>query len=1030
MHILMNVHPGENTLTNVLAATDVPEAPSLLIESQYYDMENFSTAKDYIGSNKSLSIFNSNSRSLVKHISQFQLVFDCIHDSEFQFDIITFCETWLDDKLENLTSFQNYTPVFKHKKAMKEGGGLAAFIRKGLKYTVRYDLSFDDSMQDRFDGLFIEIDTLRKNIVLLVIYRTPRFNSVHEMTHQIVEKINIIKNENKDIIIAGDMNIDLLRYSNNNETTEFLDQMLYNTLLPKITLPTRVTETTATLIDHIFTNINNDKCLAGTLLTDISDHFSNFIFIKETPNESYPSATHTYRVINDKNIENLNRSISCYDWSELYETEDANIAYNMFEKTISELIEYHLPTKQIKFNKFKHKINPWMTKGILKSVKTKESLYIKMIKSKQTPSFLNKKEKYKTYNLIFSKCVKLAKDSYWNELFLSTKHDMKKTWQNINKLINKNSQCNQFPESFSDGTCQYKTNVEIANGFNNYFINIGNSLAQDIPDTQTTASDYLLTAPIPNSLFITPTTPDEINEVINKLKPKSSAGHDNISPKLIKKFQKSISLPLTHIVNLSIATGVFPQRMKIAKVIAIHKKGSLQNFENYRPISLLPTFSKILERIIYNRLINFLNSNNILKVEQYGFRKKLSTQHAILELQDRIVKSIAKKEWCSGIMLDLTKAFDTLNHRILIAKLNHIGIRGLASNWFYSYLTDRKQYTFFTDSQSDTKVLSCGVPQGSILGPLLFLIYVNDVVDNLRHSKAILYADDTNLIFNDKDIHTLAEKMNSELATIASWFSANKLSLNLSKTTYIIFHSPNKLVPSHQNINLGQTNIKRAIYSKFLGVTIDEHLDWKCHLDIKAKQIIKVIAILSRLKHSLSKDILKIIYDALILPHIQYAILAWGNVKNKKMSHLLKLQKKAVRLISKGKYNCHTEPLFRKLNLLKIDDIFKLDCIQLYIKNRQNKLPHYLSNQLLTNEHFHSYNTRQTQNIHNLPIRTKLEEQQINTKVSIVYNNLQENIKSKVTSCASIKTIKKEIIAQYQENCNILNCYICAIHTN
>ena len=1012
---------SEKCLTGILAEADDNEALQIISESKYYKLTNLNTLSDYMKSEKTLSLFNSNARSLAKHICQFQALFKSIHNAGICFDVITFCETWLDDSLSQTVSFENYVPVYRHKRSVKEGGGLAAFLKEGLEHTIRHDLAFDEEFADKFDGLFIELNEL--NIIISIIYRSPSFNSIKEFSKSLNEKISKIKRENKKVIIAGDLNIDLLKYSSHHATTEFLDHMLINNIIPKITMPTRTTETSSSLIDHIYTNIDKSRCIAGTLATDISDHYSNFIIAKVSHESNFPKYI-TYRLMNEHHIENLNNELARYDWKEIYEESDVNKAYELFQKKFSALVDEHLPIKVVKFSKFKHKGQPWITNGILKSLKTKEKLYIKMIKSKGSDGYSRNLDKYKEYNSIYNRCLKNAKAIHWDSIFQQSKNDVKRTWKNINMFLNKRHNNQTLPKSFYQGNNKYTSNADIATGLNEYFTMIGPSLAQNIPLTTETASQLMSKDRVSNSLYLSPATPIEIQNIISKLKPKTSSGHDNISPKLIRKCPH-IALPLTFIANLSISTGVFPQNMKIAKVIAIHKKGNLAQIENYRPISLLPTFSKILERLIYNRLFDFLNKHKLLSQSQYGFRKNMSTEYAITELQDRIVKDITNNKWCIGILLDLSKAFDTLDHDILLTKLNHLGIRGITLQWFSSYLSNRKQYTSFKNSTSTLRALACGVPQGSILGPLLFLIYVNDIVDILNQSKAILFADDTNLLCSNIDMKSLIDTINSELCFIKTWFHANKLSLNLDKTSYIVFHSIRKNIPKHNNLVIGTTHIQRESSAKFLGIQIDETLSWKTHIIYKCNQIVKTISVLSRLKHTLPSNILLTIYNALILPHFSYAIVAWGNIRNKEMSRLKILQKKAVRLITKSKYNSHTSPLFRKMNLLKIEDIFTVQCIKLYLKYKLDILPEYHSLQIVTNSDIHSHFTRHNQDLHQQPTKKTLEEQLLNFKIAQEWNKIPNYIKDNLKTISSIGKLKQYLISKYKINCTKRNCDEC-----
>jgi hypothetical protein len=531
---------------------------------------------------------------------------------------------------------------------------------------------------------------------------------------------------------------------------------------------------------------------------------------------------------------------------------------------------------------------------------------------------------------------------------------MKQTWNNINAVINKTSDKQDLPEKFIENDEEITSKSDIARKFNELYTDIGPSLANKIPQFTGNPIDYLQNYNFPNSFYFEPCSPTEIINTIKFLKPKSSSGHDGISPKLLKQCTPSIAEPLSHIANLSMTHGTFPSLMKIAKVIPIYKKDNRSHFLNYRPISLLPTFSKIIEKLVHKRLLHYLTTHNILSYSQYGFQPNMSTELAILESQDRIVKAIASKKFCLGLFIDLSKAFDTLNHSILITKLQHIGIRGTPLNWFHSYLTKRHQYVSFKNVESSQLQITCGVPQGSILGPLLFLIYINDLKHALTNAKPILFADDTTLLLTNDKYHTLIEDTNIEINKLHKWFSLNRLSLNISKTNYIIFRTTNKIIPENEiPVKIGNIVIERVNTTKFLGVHLDDTLNWKTHINTKSNQVLKVVAILAKLKHTLPQFILMTIYNSLILPQLNYAITAWGNMQNKEIKRLTTLQKKAIRHISNSKYNSHTSPLFKKMKLLTLQDLFHQNCCKLYHKIAQSKLRPYFHEQLQRSPYLH-----------------------------------------------------------------------------
>ena len=309
---------------------------------------------------------------------------------------------------------------------------------------------------------------------------------------------------------------------------------------------------------------------------------------------------------------------------------------------------------------------------------------------------------------------------------------------------------------------------------------------------------------------------------------------------MIKMANAELSEHLTRIFNLSFETGVFPVNMKHAKIIPIHKKDSKTELSNYRPISLLPIFSKLLERLMYNRLMQHLIKNSILYDYQFGFRKGYSTTLALAEITQNIYENLMKKHTTCGVFLDLSKAFDTINHEILLQKLEHYGIRGVALQWFRSYLSERTQRVCIDGILSGQLNVVCGVPQGSILGPLLFLLYVNDLANTSDKLLFRLFADDTNIFMSDSNIGRLQTNMNTELKKVNDWLKANFLSLNVSKTKFLLFHHnydrPNKFF-----VNIDNKRIERQTEIKYLGVYIDEKLDFKYHVGQICKKLQKLL---------------------------------------------------------------------------------------------------------------------------------------------------------------------------------------------
>ena len=349
------------------------------------------------------------------------------------------------------------------------------------------------------------------------------------------------------------------------------------------------------------------------------------------------------------------------------------------------------------------------------------------------------------------------------------------------------------------------------------------------------------------SLFLFPLVREELLTIVNSLKAGKSPGYDGVNNDIIKQVISAIIQPLIHVFNSSMLNGIVPENMKIAKVVPVFKKGDPQSFSNYRPISLLTSFSKILEKVIYVRTLEFFNKSKIFSNFQFGFREKHTTSHALLHFIDKISQAIDKKMHTIGIFLDYSKAFDTIDHEILLGKLSHYGVRGTALDWFKSYLADRKQFVSSNGFDSGLQNVTCGVPQGSLLGPLLFIVYINDFHFSSDILSFILFADDSSLYYSHKNSQTLLETVNFELSKVTLWIQANKLSLNLQKDKIICF----LVIQSkcfQEMYRFNNVLIDRVSSTKFLGLHIDEQMSWKIHVNHLYKTLSRNSGVIHKLK--------------------------------------------------------------------------------------------------------------------------------------------------------------------------------------
>ena len=427
----------------------------------------------------------------------------------------------------------------------------------------------------------------------------------------------------------------------------------------------------------------------------------------------------------------------------------------------------------------------------------------------------------------------------------------------------------------------------------------------------------------PSSFFFDPVTPEEIERDILLIPKNKTYGLYSCPIRILTDARCVISGPLSIIINISVQKGIFPSKLKKAKVVPVYKNDDETEPGNYRPISLLSIFNRIFEKLMYHRLKSYLGSNDILFKSQYGFRENHSTQHAIIDIVNVIQNNMDQKLFTCGIFLDLKKTFDTVDHLILLQKLNHqlnhYGIRGIINAWFASYLLGRPQVTEVGFNLSTECMISCGVPQGSVLGPLLFLIYINDIHNSSVKLSFYLFTDDTTLWYADTNLKSLEKTVNSELLKVSNWLNANKLTLNAKKSNYVIFRPYQRKLNYSVNIEMIDnctqipTTLQCEDYVKYLGVLLDSNLSWKFQINNVALNISRTVGVVARLRHFVLRTTLLNIYQSLILPYLTYGLAAWGQAAKTYLQKILVLQKRVHRLMYFSEPRAHAVPLFISL---------------------------------------------------------------------------------------------------------------------
>jgi hypothetical protein len=635
---------------------------------------------------------------------------------------------------------------------------------------------------------------------------------------------------------------------------------------------------------------------------------------------------------------NMQNDLKNLSWDDVKSCNNVDLCYDLFWDKFKMLYDLHLPVKIVKFNKNCHKISGFMTRGLLVSRRKKDDLYKVSIAS---PSQRNT-EQYRTYRNLYNKLIRISKKSFIETQINSNKKNPKKLWD-ILKENSTGKKDNTKIEKIMSSSGLLTDEQSIANEFNKFFGSVGTKISNSVNKTSKKPEDFLGNNPPPPPIELGTISQAEFINIINSLEPKNSCDIDGISNKLLKFLKFEIAEPLVHIFNLSIATGLFPTKLKTSRTVPIFKSGDHLLCDNYRPISLLPTIAKILEKAIANRLTNHLKENNLLCQNQFGFQEKTSTVHHLLKLTNYITNELNKKRYVVGVFLDLRKAFDVVPHDILLNKLKKLGIEGTALEWFRSYLDGRSQRVDINGALSDFELITISILQGSILGPILFLCFINDL-PRCIDLFTLLFADDTASLSSGPELGPLLNKVNIELKKLAAWFRANRMAVNVGKTKYIIFKSKGRRInlnddegifyddndDSEPYDNSKVSRLDRVFNDnpnpndrtyKLLGILLDENLSFDAHVSHVCNKLSQSNYIINRSKNFLPFRSLRTLYFALVHSHLLYCLPIYSCTSQKNLNKLTLAQKKAIRTICNANYRDHTKPLFITTKILPLKQL-------------------------------------------------------------------------------------------------------------
>lgn len=872
--------------------------------------------------------------------------------------VLAITEHWLNPGEEQFIQIPGYQMASCFTRKDSIHGGSCIFVHKNVEFVEI------EQLKQKSKEIILECSAVElkwQKTIIINIYRSPSgdIKEFFSILDDILKEGS--KYKTHTIVVSGDFNIDFGN-KNSKELINFLDIVTSYDLKITIHDPTRITNTSKKTLDNILTN--NEKYLSRVVISSLSDHLAQEITIDTNTSQNF-SRTYEIRNFSDKNLAQIEAKLQEVSWKEKLTNKDSNNCHSILEEIISKIINEVSPKTICKQTT---KCKKWLTVELKNKCKIKRQLYEGMIKGEVS------KKTYEDFRDQLKKDIQYQKRKCNSEFLLASDNKIRDTWKLINNVTDRKSQKIKF--NIANFKTEDESYEEKLNNINKQLID----MVEDI-NINTQVNKSLITSTI-NTFVLLPTDAEEVYNTIQALKNTHTVGYDEIPTKLLKYCAHSLAEPLSILINKCFQEGTFPDKLKITMLTLLHKKGDVSELNNYRPIALLSVIAKVMEKIIANRIYDFLIKFKILNDNQNGYIKNRSTTRAVFQMLEDIITGINENEYTVCLYVDLTKAFDSVHHQTLLEKLEALGFRGPTLKLFKSYLSNRQQYLVTEDDHTGKRLISNGytikrgVPQGSVLGPILYLLYVNELPKLLNHITTS-FADDTSIVIRSTGV--TVDKIISVLESLNEWYQQNNLKLNISKTNIMEFKNKQNIAIEFKNEKLNPTND-----TMFLGVNIDSELNWKEHIYYISSKLSSFNYALKILATTVNRAASLSAYYAYVQSRLKYGIIFWGN--SVEAERLFKIQKACIRSMFQLDYNATCKNTFKNEKILTVPSIYIYECA-CFVK---------LNYELFSNkELIHTYDTRGTVNPYLNPAQTTRTKVQKSAPYQLIriYNALPNQVK-------------------------------------